>query len=155
MGILHVFSKSEFHLQLVFLHKHRIFLSGLFEVINGVEQRHHVAEWLHILVARIILQIHSDTMAVSIPVAYIRTNYHLTLKVACEIGDIHLIEHLIYPLLTRHHIVVVLAHAKTCEESHQFQWHIVVGCRHKTRISDAVVGSECRHAIEVLNHIKE
>ena len=93
-------------------------------------------------------------MSLGIPVSYVGTNPHFALELFSHTRHLSLVQHRVGPSLSRHLIMIVLAHAEAREESHQLKRNVITGCRHQS----VIVGRsalERRHAVEIAQSVKE
>ena len=64
IGIFGILRHGELHFEVAVFHKHGIFLSGLLQIVNGVEEWKHVVECLRVFVAGIILEVEGNAVTV-------------------------------------------------------------------------------------------
>ena len=121
MRVLNVVVEGEGHLKRVAELIERIRLTILLEIVNGVEQRHSVfvvVEFVAKVVGE-IFQFQRHAVSAAVPVADVGTYPHLTLQVALQWSNLHLIEYRIHPFLSGNlHLIVEEAHTEAGEEAH-------------------------------------
>ena len=130
--ILNWFLQSELSIQLIVQHENRIRLTSLFQIVYGIEQRHHLVHAA--VIVRIILHVQGNLMSLSIPVADVSCNPDFALQTVCQCGYFCLIKYRIRPFLTWNNVMIVLTNTETSEEAHQFYRNIIIFCRNQTMV---------------------